>query len=108
MIGGAVALGTRRSRIRRHHDHLRHHCATTRHITCARAPRALTKINKVEAAVTKRLPKLQAAETKFTTAGHTKRAARVEKRISRLQKAETKAGALAHKIDTKCPAATAS
>src|SRR5580693_6793954 len=55
--------------------------AASRHITCARASKALSRIDKVEAAVTKRLPKLEAAETRLTTAGHTKRAARVEKRI---------------------------
>jgi hypothetical protein len=82
--------------------------AASRHITCARASKALSRIDKVEAAVTKRLPKLEAAETRLTTAGHTKRAARVEKRIERLQNANVKAGARAQKIQAKCPTATAS
>jgi hypothetical protein len=82
--------------------------AASRHSTCARASKALSRIDKVEAAVTKRLPKLEAAETRLTTAGHTKRAARVEKRIERLQNANVKAGARAQKIQAKCPTATAS
>jgi uncharacterized protein HemX len=75
---------------------------------CARAGKALTKINKAEAAITTRLAKLQADETKLTAANHTKAATRVEKRITRLQKAETKAGSLATKIEAKCPSATSS
>jgi hypothetical protein len=77
------------------------------HVTCARAPRALAKIAKREAAGTKRLSKLQAAETKLTAKGHPKLAAKVEKRIARLHKAETRGGTLTKKIEAKCPGATA-
>jgi hypothetical protein len=82
--------------------------STTHHHRCARAGKALTKINKAEAAITTRLAKLQTEETTLTAGNHTKAAARVEKRITRLQKAETKAGSLASKIEAKCPSGTSS
>jgi ABC-type transport system involved in cytochrome bd biosynthesis fused ATPase/permease subunit len=104
VICGAVALGTGGAAF-----------ATTTTSTpvthphhCARAGKALTKINKAEAALTTRLAKWQAAESKLTAANHTKAAARVEKRITKLQKAQTKAGSLASKIEAKCPTATSS
>jgi CRP-like cAMP-binding protein len=101
VICGAVAVGTGGAAF-----------ATTTTSTsvtrCARAPKALTKITKVETAITRRLAKLQAQETKLTTAHHTKLAARVEKRITKLQKADTKAGALATKINAKCPSGASS
>ncbi|HXQ74861.1 MAG TPA: hypothetical protein VN791_00090 [Acidimicrobiales bacterium] len=81
--------------------------AATGHLRCARAPKALARIDKVEAAVTKRLPKLQAAETKLTAAGHTKLAGRVEKRINRMEKVDTKVAALATKIEARCPGVSA-
>jgi len=76
---------------------------TARHFTCARAPKALARINKVEAAVTKRLPKLEAAESKASASGHSKLATRIENRINKLDKVNTKAAALATKIEAKCP-----
>jgi hypothetical protein len=78
------------------------------HTKCARAPKALSKITKVEAAITKRISKLQADETKLTAKGHTKLAAKVETRINQLKKADTKAGSLATKIENKCPTASPS
>jgi hypothetical protein len=78
------------------------------HVTCARAPKALARITKVQGAITKRVAKLQADETKLTAHGHTKAAAKVESRITKLQKITTKAGTLAKKIDAKCPSVTAS
>jgi hypothetical protein len=68
----------------------------------------LARIDKVEAAISKRGPKLQAAETKLTAAGHTKLAARVERRINRLKKVDTRAAALATRIEAKCPTGTPS
>jgi hypothetical protein len=77
---------------------------TARHFNCARAPKILARIDKVEAKVTKRLPKLEAAESKASSAGHSKLAARIENRINKLEKVNTKVAALATKIETKCPA----
>jgi hypothetical protein len=81
---------------------------TGHHHHCARAPKALTKINKAEGTIAARITKLQTAEQKLTTAGRTKAAAKVESRITKLQKADTKAGALATKIEAKCPTVTPS
>jgi hypothetical protein len=75
---------------------------------CTRADKALARVEKAETAATQRLTKLQADETKLTTAGRTKAAARVEKRITRLNKIETRAGTLATKIESKCPSGTSS
>jgi hypothetical protein len=80
--------------------------ATATHVTCARAPKALTRMAKVEHAISRRLPKLQAAETKAKAAGHTKVASRIERRIHRLQKVNTKARSLAKKINARCPQGT--
>jgi uncharacterized protein HemX len=104
VICGAVALGTGGAAFATTPTSTP---ATHRH-HCARAGKALTKINKAEAAITNRLAKWQAEETKLTAANHTKAAARVEKRITRLQKAETKAGSLATRIQAKCPSAVSS
>jgi len=82
--------------------------AATGHLRCARAPKALARINKVEATNTKRLPKLQAAEKKSTAAGHTKVATRIEKRITRVEKVDTRVAALATKIEARCPGVSAS
>jgi hypothetical protein len=76
---------------------------TARHFNCARAPKALARINKVEAAVTKRLPKLEAAESKASSADHSKFATHIENRINKLEKVNSKATALATKIEAKCP-----
>jgi hypothetical protein len=77
----------------------------THRVTCARAPKALTRITKVEKVISRRLPKLQAAEQKATTAGKTHFAARIEARIHRMQKVDTKIEALATKIQARCPSA---
>jgi hypothetical protein len=80
--------------------------AASGHLSCARAPKALARITKVEGSITKRLPKLQAFETKMKAKGHTKAATFVSKRISRLQKVDTKAASLAKKIEARCPSGT--
>ncbi len=82
--------------------------AASRHFSCTRAPKALARIDKVEAAISTRVPKLQAAESKLTAAGHTKLAARVERRINRLHKVDTRVAALATRIEAKCPSGTPS
>ena len=81
---------------------------TARHVTCGRATKAMARINKAEAAISTRLPKLQAAESRLTTKGRTKVAARVEKRIQRLETADGRLGGLATKIQAKCPTSTTS
>jgi len=82
--------------------------AAVTHITCARAPKALTRIARVESAIARRLPRLQAAQSKATAAGHATLATRIERRINRLQTVNTKAGALAEKVNARCPAPTRS
>jgi hypothetical protein len=79
-----------------------------RHVTCGRATKAMARITKAEAAISTRLPKLEATESRLTSAGHAKLAARVERRIQRLQTAEGKLGGLASKIQAKCPTTTSS
>ncbi len=81
---------------------------TMRHVTCGRATKAMTRITKAEAAISARLPKLEARESRLTTAGHAKVAARVERPIQRLQNADGKLGGLASKIEAKCPTTTTS
>jgi len=73
---------------------------------CSRAPKALTRITRVENTISRHLPKLEAAERKATKAGHSKIAIRLEKRIHRLQKIDSRVGTLSHKIEAKCPTGT--
>jgi len=75
-----------------------------RHFSCARAPKALTRIQKAEAAIAAGLPRLHAAESKATAAGRTKRAARIQKLISRLGRpgAAARLQKLATAIEAKC------
>jgi len=76
--------------------------------SCAKAPKALARITKVEKFTAKRLPAWQAQANKLTVTGHRKMASRVQKKIKNLQKADTKAGALAKKIEVRCPSGTSS
>jgi len=80
----------------------------SRHVTCARAPKALARLAKVESAIGTRVTKLQSAEQKLTAAGHTEEAAKVAKRITRLQKVDTRATTLTGRIKARCPSAAAS
>jgi amino acid transporter len=82
--------------------------AVSGHLSCARAPKALAKITKVEGAINKRLPKLEGAETTLKAKGHTKAAVAVAKRISAFKKADSKAAALAKRIEARCPSGTSS
>ena len=74
------------------------------HFSCSRAPKALGRLQKVEARIAAGLPKLHAAETKATAAGKTKRANRIQKAITRLERPGTTARlqALAAAIEAKC------
>jgi hypothetical protein len=56
---------------------------TARHFNCARATKALTRIEKAQARIAAGLPKLKAEEAKAAAAGKTVRVARLEKRINR-------------------------
>jgi hypothetical protein len=75
-----------------------------RHFNCARAPRALARIEKAEAHIKADLPKLQAREQKAKAAGRTKAAARIQRRINRLEspKATARLDRLSAAIKTKC------
>ncbi|MHB8431068.1 MAG: hypothetical protein ACYDDZ_11170 [Acidimicrobiales bacterium] len=55
------------------------------HFNCARAQRALTRIDRFEARIGAGLPKLSAAEAKAKATGHAKREHRLERRIRRLE-----------------------
>ena len=78
----------------------------TGHLTCARAPKALARIAKVEKFAGKRLPALEAKVQKQTAEGHRKAVDRLQKKIKKMQKVDTKAGALATKIEARCPSGT--
>ncbi len=84
------------------------------HINCARATRALTRIDKIEARVNAGFPRLTRAEAKAKAAGHTKRATRIQKLITRLESAgvHTRLARRAAAIEAAChvsaPATTGS
>ncbi len=75
-----------------------------RHFNCARAPKVLAHIGKVESDIAAGLPKLHAAETKAQQKGNTKRVDRLKKRISRLESPAYKArlDKQKSKIEAKC------
>lgn len=75
-----------------------------RHFNCARAPKALARIQKVEARIAAGLPKLEAAEQKAKAAGKTQRAQRIQRRIDRLESSKTKdrLSRLQSAIQAKC------
>jgi hypothetical protein len=103
VVCGALALGSTAAASAATTTSAGPNPAAASHPTCARAPKALTRISKVEAAIWRRLPRLQAAEKKAVAAGHATRATHIETRIHRLQTIETRAGALAKRINAKCP-----
>ena len=74
------------------------------HFSCARAGKALARIQRAEAAIAAGLPKLHAAESKATAAGRTRRAARIQKAINRLGRPGESARLqkLATGIEAKC------
>jgi hypothetical protein len=76
------------------------------HPTCANAPKALARIEKVEAKITTRLGKLDTAEQRATQNNHPKLAKRIQTRIDRLDTLQSKAQTRANKIDARCPGVT--
>jgi hypothetical protein len=76
------------------------------HFNCARAPRALARIDRIEARISAGLPKLNQAEARAKAAGNTQRAARIQKRIDRLDSPALKSrlDRLTARIDAKCGA----
>lgn len=84
------------------------------HFNCAKATKALTRIERGEARISAGLPKLTAAEAKATKAGHTRRAKRLEKRITRLEGSKyharltTRSAAIQAKCHVPAPSATTS
>ena len=106
VICGAVALGTCGAAFAATSTTVPGSTPAAGHVACARAPKALAKITKVEKFAAKRLPALQAKSNKLTANGHRKAASRLQKKIKNLQKADTKAGALAKKIEVRCPSGT--
>jgi len=86
--------------------------ALAKKFNCANATKALTRIEKAEARISAGLPKLNAAESKATAKGHTRRAERLKKRLSRLENPAYKArlvkraAAIEAKCDVPAPSAT--
>ena len=74
------------------------------HFSCARAGKALARIQRAEAAIAAGLPKLHAAESKATASGRARRAARIQKAINRLGRPGESARLqkLATGIEAKC------
>jgi outer membrane murein-binding lipoprotein Lpp len=75
--------------------------------SCAKAPKALAHIDKLEAKGNTWLAKAAQRETAANQAGRTKAAARIERRIQRVEKLEAKGARLSSKIEAACPGATA-
>jgi len=73
-------------------------------ISCTRATKALTRIQKAEAGIAAGLPGLHRAQAKATAAGKSKRAARIGKLITRLGRPDATARLqrLAAGIEAKC------
>ena len=76
-----------------------------KHLSCAEAPTVLARLDKGEAWIGRRLPKLQAAEQKAQQHGDTTLAQRIEKRVDRFTTLQTKANSLIAKVEAECPAA---
>jgi hypothetical protein len=74
------------------------------HFNCARATKVLARIQATEARIARRLPQLNAAETKAKQNGNTKRADRISRRIARLENPSYKArlDKRKAKIEAKC------
>jgi hypothetical protein len=78
-----------------------------RHVNCARATKALGRLEKTQAQIAAGLPKLAAAAGKAAAAGNTKRADRIRNRMGQFESAQYKAR-LAKRvaaIEARCPAA---
>jgi hypothetical protein len=55
------------------------------HVNCARAPQALTRIERAESRIAAGLPRLNQAERRAAADGHPRRAHRLARRIARLE-----------------------
>jgi hypothetical protein len=60
------------------------------HVSCTRATKVLTRIQRGQAHIAAGLPRLTAAEAKATQSGNTARAARIKRRIDRLESTQFK------------------
>lgn len=70
---------------------------------CALAPTALAYLQRVDARITKALPKLESVEAKAAGGGHPKVAARLSTRVKRLEKLQQRITARIAKIEKRCP-----
>ena len=73
---------------------------------CALAPTALAHLQRVDARITKALPRLEAMETKMAGSGHPKVAARLSTRVKRLENRQQRITARIARIEKRCPDAT--
>ena len=78
----------------------------TKAAACAKAEKVAARITTLESKAAVWLPKAQANEAKATAAGKTKLEAAIGRRISRVQKLETRGNTLLAKIAAKCGATT--
>ena len=76
-------------------------------LTCADAPKVLARLDKIDARITTRLPKLQAAEQKAQQAGHPKLAKLIGHRVTRLEHVQSRITKLEARIDKRCPQTSA-
>ncbi len=80
--------------------------ATATHtFNCARAPRVLARIAKLEARAQAFIPKAQAREATAQKNGNTTRANKIAARITRVQGLEARAATLQQKVEATCPGA---
>jgi hypothetical protein len=79
---------------------------TPHHVTCAKAPKALARINRIDARIATWLPKAEAREQRAVADGDKTAAARIERRIQRVEKIHTRLDGLDHRILTKCAGTT--
>jgi len=77
----------------------------THTFNCARAPRVLARIAKLEARAQAFIPKAQAREATAQKNGNTTRANKIAARITKVQGLEAKATTLQQKVEARCPGA---
>lgn len=82
--------------------------AATTTYNCANAPKALSRIAKLESKEQSFVTKATAREAAATKDGHTKAAKVIARRISAVQKREARGTKLEQKIQSACPASSAS
>ncbi len=76
------------------------------HFDCARAPRALARIQRIEKRIAAGLPRLNRAVARAKAAGNTQRSARIQTMINRLESPALKSrlDRLTSRIEAKCSA----